>query len=130
MNWIEIILGLISGGGLVTAFTMPQIIKKAKAEAKAGEIDNILRVADGWKSLCDERQEEVREKESEVKELKAEIKTLNDTITERYVDIGAWRESNAKLQEDMAKMKVQITTIESKLCEVRNCPERTPATGY
>ena len=45
IEWMDTVMGIIGGGTLVSLLTLPSIIKKAKAEAKASELDNMQKVA-------------------------------------------------------------------------------------
>lgn len=123
MNWLEIIIGALSGGALVSLLTMPSIIKKAKAEAKAADNDNALRVADGWKQLADERQEANADRDRRIHELNEKIDTL-------YVVNSEWRDKYNAQQEEITRLKVAAAADAPRLCERRGCPDRTPPTGY
>lgn len=123
MDWLVAIISLITGGGIVTLISAPWTAKKAKADARAAEIDNIQKVADGWKALAEERQEANKEKDTRIEELIAQIDA-------RYIDIGEWRDKyNAKCEE-ITELKVQIASNAPKICEKRGCGDRTPPTGY
>lgn len=130
MDWVEIIIGAVSGGALVSLLTIPFAIKKAKAEARAAELDNIQKVADGWEKLCDERQEECDHKETLVREKEQRIDELNGRIDNLYVSVGEWRDKYTAQQEEIASLKVKIATDEVKLCMVRGCANREPQSGY
>lgn len=123
MEWINIIIAAISGGALVSFFTLPSAIKKAKAEARSADLDNLQKAVEGWKELADERQEANREKDARITE-------LTKQVDERYIDIGQWRDKYNTLQEENTTLKVKIATDEVKLCLKRGCPDRTPPTGY
>ena len=71
IEWMDTVMGIIGGGTLVSLLTLPSIIKKAKAEAKASELDNMQKVADGWKAIADERQEACMEKDRVIAEKEA-----------------------------------------------------------
>lgn len=123
MDWITLIEGLVTGGALVSICTLPSIVKKAKAEARAAEIENMKSVADGWKTLADERQEANREKDERIAE-------LTKQIDERYIEIGNWRDKYNAQQEDITSLKVQIAANTPKICEVKGCSSREPQSGY
>lgn len=117
-------------GFIVGVFTIPSAIKKAKAEArheeaeaKTAELNNMQKVADGWKELAEERQEANKEKDER-------IASLTTQIDERYVDIGTWRDKYNSMQEINAALRVQIAGQLPKICEKRGCEDRTPPTGY
>ncbi len=134
---LNLIVGVITGGGLITLITIPQIKKKAdadakkaaaearkeEAEAKATEVANMKAVADGWKELAEERQEANHEKDQRIAELTRQV-------DERYIDIGNWRDKYNAQQEEITSLKVQLAANTPKLCEKRGCPDRTPPSGY
>jgi len=130
LDWLNIIIGIVSGGTLITLITIPFIRKKAEAEArkavaeaKATEIENMKAVADGWKEIAEERQEACKEKDQRIAE-------LTHQVDERYIDIGNWRDKYNAQQEEITSLKVQIAANTPKLCEKRGCPDRTPPSGY
>ena len=137
LDWLNLIIGIITGGGLITLITIPQIKKKAdadakkaaaearkeEAEAKATEVANMKAVADGWKELAEERQEANEEKDKRIAELTRQI-------DERYIDIGKWRDKFNTQQEEITLLKVEKASMMPKQCEKRGCADRTPPTGY
>lgn len=127
---LNMIIGVITGGGLITLITVPQVRKKADAEArkavadaKATEIANMKSVADGWKEIAEERQEACKEKDQRIEELTRQV-------DERYVDIGNWRDKYNAQQEEITALKVDSAAKLPKICEKRGCPDRTPPSGY
>ena len=137
LDWLNIIIGVITGGGLITLITIPQIRKKAdadakkaaaearkeEAEAKAAEVATVKAAADAWKELAEERQEANHEKDERIAE-------LTKQVDERYIDIGTWRDKYNHQQEEITSLKVQIAANMPKICEKRGCEDRTPPTGY
>ena len=123
MEWLDTFLGLIGGGTLVTLATLPSIIKKAKTDVVAAQLDNMQKVADGWKAIADERQEACQEKERVIADKDAKIDAL-------YIQLGTQREAyNAKVEEN-TELKVYKATNEVKLCMRRGCGDREPQSGY
>lgn len=137
LDWLNIIFGIVTGGGLITVITIPQVrrkadadaqkaiaeARKAVADAKATEIANMKAAADAWKELAEERQEANHEKDQRIAE-------LTHQVDERYIDIGNWRDKYNAQQEEITSLKVQIAANTPKLCEKRGCPDRTPPSGY
>lgn len=108
---------------MVTLATLPSIIKKAKTDVVAAQLDNMQKVADGWKAIADERQEACQEKERVIAEKDAKIDAL-------YIQLGTQREAyNAKVEEN-TELKVYKATNEVKLCMRRGCGDREPQSGY
>ena len=116
-------MGVLTGGGIVSIFTIPQIVKKAKAEARASEIDNVKQAVESWKEIANERQEEVNN-------IREQSDRLNAKIDEMYITNSEWRDKyNAKCEE-IADLRVWRATNEIRLCDVKGCEKRTPPTGY
>lgn len=123
MEWLDTFIGLIGGGTLVTLATLPSIIKKAKTDVVAAQLDNMQKVADGWKAIADERQDACQEKERVIADKDAKIDAL-------YIQLGTQREAyNAKVEEN-TELKVYKATNEVKLCMRRGCGDREPQSGY
>ena len=123
MEWLDTFIGLIGGGTLMTLATLPSIIKKAKTDVVAAQLDNMQKVADGWKAIADERQEACQEKERIIADKDAKIDAL-------YIQLGTQREAyNAKVEEN-TELKVYKATNEVKLCMRRGCGDREPQSGY
>ena len=122
MEWLELILGFV-GGGFISLLTIPSVIKKSKAEARAVELDNLQKAVAGWKELADERQEANHDRDERIKE-------LNTKIDELYADITRHRNENSDLQKENTRLQVKIATDEVKLCMVRGCASREPQSGF
>lgn len=123
IDLINTIISVIGGGTLVAAFTLPSAIRKAKAEARSADLDNLQKACDGWKALADERQEENTMQRQRIADLTAQVDA-------RYVDIGTWRDRCALQQEEITELKIYKATTEMKLCVVRNCEKRDPPSGF
>ena len=107
----------------MTLATLPSIIKKAKTDVVAAQLDNMQKVADGWKAIADERQKACQEKERVIADKDAKIDAL-------YIQLGTQREAyNAKVEEN-TELKVYKATNEVKLCMRRGCGDREPQSGY
>ena len=126
-EYISLILTFIGGGGLVTALTIPSLLKKAKAEARAAEMDNVQKASDAWKDLAEERQEAYTELRNEYK---GEMDKYNAKIDELYATINDWRDKYNHSQEELSQEKVWRASNEIKLCNIKGCDNRTPPTGY
>ena len=106
IDWIDTLIGLAAGGGLVGIFTIPSAIKKAKAEAKEPEIE-------AWRKLVDELQEQNRDLRERITTNENRIDELNRRIDDLYKTNGEWREenNNLKLQLDNELATVNIDKI-------------------
>ncbi|MBR1792099.1 MAG: hypothetical protein IJ764_00455 [Bacteroidales bacterium] len=127
---LQMILSALSGGVLTGLVTIPSVIRKAKAEARSADLDNLQKAMDGWHTLADERQEANRDREQQIKGLNQRIDTLNAVITERYQEIGDWRTRYHEKCEELSALRIKEATNEVRLCQVRNCKDRTPPTGF
>lgn len=127
LQWFLAIAGVVFGGGLVGVFTIPQVIKKARAEAKAAEMDNVQKASEAWKELAEERQEAYNELH---KEYKDETEKKNAKIDDLYMQINDWRDKYNHSQEDLSQERIWRASNEVKLCQVKGCDTRTPPTGY
>ena len=123
MEWIDTLIGLAAGGGLVGIFTIPSAIKKAKAEAKEPEIE-------AWKKLVDELQEQNNDMKGRVEANEKRIDELNLRIDDLYRSKAECNEANNKLAADVAKLETLLEIEKPKLCMVQNCPKREPQSGY
>ena len=130
IEYWNLIIGVVGGGVLVSLLTLPSVIKKATAEARSADLDNLQKAMDGWHTLADERQEANRDRDQQIKELNQRIDMLNAVITERYQEIGDWRTRYHEKCEELSALRIQQATNEVKLCQVRNCKDRTPPTGF
>lgn len=126
-DYINLILTFVGGGGLAALITLPSLIKKAKAETKAAEMENMAKAGDAWKDLANERQEAYTELRNEYKE---ECDKYNAKIDELYETINGWRDKYNHSQEELSQEKIWRASNEVKLCNIKGCDNRTPPTGY
>ena len=122
INIIELVVAFL-GGSAVSLVTIPSAVRKAKAEARSADLDNLQKAVEGWKELADERQEANKEKDERIKE-------LTEQVNARYVDIGTWRDNYTKMQEENARLGIELAKTEVLICRVRGCEKREPPTGY
>lgn len=101
MNWIEVIISFVVGGGLVAVFTIPQ---KIRAERLA----NDETVATQWKEWAEKLEVKNDEKDKKINSLYSEIRVL--------------REEDNALSVDNAK-------LELLKCEKIGCATRMPPLG-
>lgn len=120
---IQIIISVLSGGALTALITIPSAIKKARAEARSADLDNLQKAVDGWHSIADERQEECQQQ-------RAQIEALNGKIDELYNQIADQRDKYSAELIINNQLRIEAAKNEIKLCQRRNCEDRTPPTGY
>ena len=114
MEWNTIILTTISAlcaGGIIPLLTIKAQKKKAMAEAKQYEQNNIEQVSNGWKAIADERQEHNKEKDAVIKEKDLKIDSL-------YEKIEGLRVSLAESQQECANLKIENMRLNFYRCTV------------
>lgn len=120
---IEIIVtaavSLITGAGGMLLF-FPQV-RRSKI------IENEAKQSEEWKKLYDE---ERRMASEERKEWEGERKRLNDKIDDLFIQITKHRDEKAEITKGNTALEVEITRLRMLKCEVINCPNRKPPTGY
>lgn len=117
ISWIETLIGMAAGGGLVGIFTLPSAIKKAKSEAKDPEIE-------AWRKLVDELQEQNKDLRERIVSNENRIDELNRRIDDLYKDNGDRREENNELKAEIAQLKIQIEEDKPRMCSDFECPNR------
>lgn len=90
--------------------------KRAEAEADTAETNNAILAGHEWKAIAENREEKIKAKDEKIDQL--------------YAVIGQWRDKYNKSQEDFTELKVEKATKIPTVCEVRNCPNRKPQSGY
>lgn len=93
--------------------------RKAAAEASQEEGKAIATSADGWRKLCEKRDEDVRNKEEEIKVKDGKIDSLYDKINILRDTISGLESKNHDLQMLNAE-------LDWNKCEVNGCPKRKP----
>lgn len=114
-NYISLILNAILGGGfLVTFVTLRSTRKKASAEAKGSELDNIQEAIGIWREMAENLRKELAESRAE-----------NDVMAhEMRKEIEALRKAVAKLttvNNKMLKLLDKITpeNIDSMIKQIK-----------
>ncbi len=116
---IQVIGAFVSGIGLplIGAFMFYDAKKrKAAAEAKRSEADNITAYAAEWKVLYEK-------KEHRVEELDAKIDSL-------YKEMESLRTHIRSLTEENAELKVKNNALEFRKCNRHGCPDREPPSEF
>lgn len=120
---IEIILtsvvSVLTGAGSMLLF-FPQM-RKSKI------LENEAKQSEEWKKLYDEernlRELDRKRWDEERNQLDTKIDSLYDSITHH-------RDDKAALNKNNAKLEVENMRLCMLKCEVVNCPNRKPPTGY
>lgn len=116
---------LSSVGGAVTTILLPIIgvflfydskKRKAAAEARKAEAENITNYASEWKELYEK-------KEGKVAELDAKIDRL-------YAEKNDDRMHIRELSEKITALEIENLKLTVKRCDVKGCPNRQPPSDY
>ncbi len=117
---IEIIVSVagavISGGSLGLLLFYRQKQRKERAEATAAEIDNQSAINDEYRKVTDEWKTIASDMRNESKEALSQVQQLR-------------QERDCALKEN-ARLTIAVETDKVRLCQVRNCANREPHTGY
>lgn len=90
--------------------------RKANAEARRAELDNLTVYADKWKALYEQRDKRVDE--------------LNAKIDQLYQEKETDRQRIRELQEKNTTLALENTSLRIKECQVKGCPNRVPPSDY
>ena len=90
--------------------------RKANAEARRAELDNLTVYADEWKALYEQRDKRVDE--------------LNAKIDQLYQEKETDRQRIRELQEKNTTLALENTSLRIKECQVKGCPNRVPPSDY
>ena len=112
-------------GSLVSSAVLPLLTallfydskkRKANAEARRAELDNLTVYADEWKALYEQRDKRVDE--------------LNAKIDQLYQEKETDRQRIRELQEKNTQLTLDLQAANFKKCEKKGCGDRQPPTGY
>lgn len=90
--------------------------RKANAEARRAELDNLTLYADEWKALYEQRDKRVDE--------------LNVKIDQLYKEKEDDRQRIRELQEKNTTLALENTSLRIKECQVKGCKNRIPPSDY
>ena len=93
--------------------------RKAAAVASQAEGKAIATSADGWRKLCEKRDDDVRKKEEE-------IKAKDNKIDSLYAKINALRDNISDLESRCHDLQMLSQELEWNKCEVNGCVRRKP----
>ena len=112
-------------GSLVSSAVLPLLTallfydskkRKANAEARRAELDNLTVYADEWKALYEQRDKRVDE--------------LNAKIDQLYKEKEDDRQRIRELQEKNTTLALENTSLRIKECQVKGCKNRVPPSDY
>lgn len=90
--------------------------RKANAEARKAEMDNLTGYAEEWKGLYEQRDKRVDE--------------LNVKIDQLYKEKEDDRQRIRELQEKNTTLALENTSLRIKECQVKGCKSRVPPSDY
>ena len=123
MNEFQTVVTIISS--LVSSVALPLFgvfifydskKRKANAEARRAELDNLTVYADEWKALYEQRDKRVDE--------------LNAKIDQLYKEKEDDRQRIRELQEKNTTLALENTSLRIKECQVKGCKNRIPPSDY
>lgn len=123
MNEFQTVVTIISS--LVSSVALPVLgvflfydskKRKANAEARRAELDNLTLYADEWKALYEQRDKRVDE--------------LNAKIDQLYKEKEDDRQRIRELQEKNTTLALENTSLRIKECQVKGCKSRVPPSDY
>ena len=123
MNEFQTVVTIISS--LVSSVALPLLgaflfydskKRKANAEARRAELDNLTLYADEWKALYEQRDKRVDE--------------LNAKIDQLYKEKEDDRQRIRELQEKNTTLALENTSLRIKECQVKGCKGRVPPSDY
>ena len=123
MNEFQTVVTIISS--LVSSVALPVLgvflfydskKRKANAEARRAELDNLTVYADEWKALYEQRDKRVDE--------------LNAKIDQLYKEKEDDRQRIRELQEKNTTLALENTSLRIKECQVKGCKNRIPPSDY
>ena len=123
MNEFQTVVTIISS--LVSSVALPLLgvflfydskKRKANAEARKAEMDNLTGYAEEWKALYEQRDKRVDE--------------LNAKIDQLYKEKEDDRQRIRELQEKNTTLALENTSLRIKECQVKGCKNRVPPSDY
>ena len=90
--------------------------RKAAAEAKKAEADNITQYADEWKGLYEKKEKRVGELDTKIDTLYAKIEELRQRIRE--------------LTEKNTELIIRNSALDFRKCNKHGCPDREPPSEF
>lgn len=94
---------------------------------KEKNIQNESKQSDEWRKLYEEQSEELK---GERKRHEDHIIAKDQKIDSLYCEISRHRDEKAEKSNRIAELEVDNTRLCLLKCEVPNCPNRKPPTGY
>ena len=97
---------------------------------KSKELDNDNKAANNFDKVVEVNKEVIDMLKENYKELDDECDKQAKDIDKLQADKQAMMEEKLQLMEQIHTLKMEKKLAEFKKCEVKNCPNRQPPTGY
>lgn len=107
MEWIDTIIGLFTGGGLVAVATLPYTVKRARKAANEPELQ-------AWQSLVNELQEQNSELRGQMEVYAKRIEELNKRIDTLYDRVGQWREKSNEQAATIKSLQSELQRLQKQ----------------
>lgn len=102
MDWFELMLGFITGGGLLTLLTLGLQRRKVKNDVKADEIDTMRKAMESFYSpLLEIQDKRIAAQNTRIVELESEVRTLRE---EKQQQEDFYRKQIADLQKQITEI--------------------------
>lgn len=128
---LETILSIVGslGGltGFVSLFYIKQERKSKELDNETKDLGNEAKQSDEWRKLYEEERACFL---AARQEYDATIKEKDKTIDSLYAEIANQRNQKVELHNKIAEITVEFTKLKMLKCEVVNCLNRKPPTGY
>ena len=99
MNWLELVLGFVAGGGLLTLLTLGLRRKQVKNEVKADEIDTMRKAMESFYTpLLEAQDKRIAVQNERIAELETEVRTLRK---EKQEQEESYRKQIVELQKQI-----------------------------
>lgn len=122
---IQVIIGVIAGGGLTSLFAWRANKRKANGEATQTEADAMKSVQDVYQQTISDLQEynkQLRSDRDHLRQDRNEMRRENDELRKRQNELD---EKVRQLENDVARNGRILEMLRPFLCGRVNCPNRT-----
>lgn len=122
---IQVIIGVIAGGGVTSLFAWRANRRKANGEATQTEADAMKSVQDVYQQTISDLQEynkQLRSDRDHLRQDRNEIRRENEELRKRQNELD---EKVRQLENDVARNGRMLDLLKHLLCGRVNCPNRT-----
>lgn len=128
LDTILSIVGSLGGvTGLVSLLYIKQERKSKDLDNETKDLDNEAKQSGEWRKLYEEERACLLQARQEYD---ANMKEKDEKIDSLYGEIANQRNQKVELHNKIAELSVDLTKLKMLKCEVANCLNRKPPTGY